>query len=105
MAIHLKDLLKGAVGRARITRQVGAAQVVERTTEVIRRLLPTNRHSDARVISFKDGVVRIEASNGAASQVIRRHEEQIIKELSSLLPDVKIEKIRTRIHRPRPFDL
>ncbi|MFH1404864.1 MAG: hypothetical protein ABIH21_02080 [Patescibacteria group bacterium] len=93
----LKDLLKGAVSRANIGRQVTATQIVETANQTLKKIMPDGRDLDARALSYKNKKILIECRNSAASHFINSQSRDIIEMIKTRIPDCELEKINTRV--------
>lgn len=92
----LKDLLPNALSRGRISRQVVASQMVEVASQALQDALPARRQSDARVLSFKDGILTIECANGSVADFVRERELFLLEALKKVCGDQPI-RLQTRL--------
>lgn len=94
---ELRDLLKQAVQRSRISTQVTAAQIVSTANDILRKSFLTKRPKDGRVVSYRDETLTLEVRNSSASQFLHEQELSFIKELRESIPDVSVRQIRYRV--------
>lgn len=92
----LKDLLPNALNRGRISRQVVASQMVEVASQALQDALPARRQSDARVLSFKEGVLTIECANGSVADFVREREGFLLSALKKIYGDQPM-RLQTRL--------
>lgn len=95
----LRDLLSGSVGRAGIRKSVTASMIVEAANKMLPTYLPGDRREDAKAVSFRNGVLRVQLKTSAARFSFRGHEEKLLKKLSEEFPTANIKKISTFISR------
>lgn len=96
MEFSIKDLIKGAVSRAKIGKQVEAAMAVEVANQYLREALGAQAEQ-ARAISCSKGVLRIGCKTGAASQWIAQHKLAIMEAVKRRVPSIVLENVETRV--------
>ncbi len=101
-SLSIKDLLKGAVKRARIGRQISAVSIVDEVNSMLKRFLPSSNENDAKCISYKNGYVLIYTINSSASQALSYHKDEILNNLKDMFPEHKFNKITFRVVRRFP---
>lgn len=101
-ALSIKNLLKGAVKRARIGRQINAVNIVEEVNSMLKRFLPPTNQNDAKCISYKKGYVSIYTLNSSASQALSFHKDEILNNLTNMFPEHKFHKITFKVVRRFP---
>jgi len=97
MLYSLKDLLPDALRRGHISREMLALKVVEVFNELAEEKLPIGRKKDLLAISYKDNIINVSCKNSAAAHWTMIHEAEIIAALSRAVPEVRVEKIKTKI--------
>lgn len=81
---NLQDVIAKKMERMGISRQVEAVGVVERATAEIAKLIPRD---DFRVISYKDGVLRVYFISATVAS-------EVFAQKSSLLKKIGVSKIK-----------
>jgi hypothetical protein len=99
MATHLKDLLRHAVARARITRQVDAMEIISFTTDALSRTLPDALKNRVRAVSYKNGLITVEVVGAAVRHALIGTEINTLDKLRQTFPEKKFEKISMRVCR------
>ncbi len=95
----LRDLLSGSANRAGIRTSVTAAMIVECANKMLPTYLAGDRVDDARAVSFKDGVLKIQVRSAAARFSLRSHEIDLVRKLNEEFPHESVTRIRTFISR------
>lgn len=103
MAIFtLKQLIRGAVSRAHVTRQVNALEIVRFANDALRRQLPGGFGSSVKVISYKEGVLSICALSASVRHVILSFEPDFLRKLKEAFPEKSFVKLSLRISKRFP---
>lgn len=100
MPVPLGSLLGDAMNRSRLARTVQAVQVVREADQTIARLLPAGRTSDAKAISYQNGVLTFSCKNSGVMAFIHQHERTVTDLIRQAIPGATVDKIRTRLERP-----
>ncbi len=95
----MKDLLRGAMTRNRISKQITSSQIVEVANKILPSILPAGREKDATVISFQNGVLKIVVNNSSSKEHLTYQESDIVARIRREFPEVKIERITFNIRR------
>ena len=104
VVISLKHLLKGAVSRARISRQVDAVEIVRFVNDALRRFLPTEHAQKAKAVSFKDGIVSIYLLNSSIRHALAVTEQDLLRKLQEAFPEKQFYKFSMRVCKRFPND-
>ena len=103
MAIFpLKHLVKAAIHRAHITRQVSAHEIVRFANDLLVRLAPTGHPSDARATSYKDQVLSIYVLHSSARQALVGSEQDLLTKLRVAFPEKVFQKLSIRVSKRFP---
>lgn len=95
--MSIKDLLGGSMKRAGIEREVSTAQLIQAAEEAVVKLLPTNRQTDARVVSWRDGVLTVSCANSAALHVVTRGQNSILDAAKRRAPKADVRRVVARV--------
>jgi len=101
--IPLKNLLKGAVSRARISRQVNAREILLFVNDALRRLVPLDRSQDAKAVSYKEGVITIYVLHSAARHVLAQCEPDLLRKVKEAFPEKTVTSFSIRISKQFPI--
>lgn len=93
----LKDLLPDALRRGRISREMAATRAVEVFNELLLEKLPRDRCRDLSAISYKDSIINVGCKNSAAAHWLFLRQTEFLSSIARLLPEIRIEKIKTKI--------
>lgn len=94
---HISDLLSQAVGRANISRQVSAAQVVDTANEWLETVLPEKRKSDACAMSLRNGNLIVACLSSSIADFIRDREEDCLNHVKRSNPNAQLDKLCARL--------
>ncbi len=100
----MKDLLRGAMSRNRITKQITSSQIVETANQILPSLLPAGREKDARAVSFKNKILKISVKNSSSKDHLLYKENDIVSRIRREFPQIKIEKISFSIRKSNPLN-
>ena len=100
--IPLKNLLKGAISRARISRQVDARELVLFVNDALRRLVPFEKSQDAKAVSYKDGVMTIYVLHSSARHLLAQAEPDLLRKLKETFPEKQVLHFSIRISKRFP---
>jgi hypothetical protein len=92
----LKDLLPNALQRGQISRQVGAARVVQIAADALADILPVARRRDARAVSYKDGTLFVECVHASAADFIRQHADALVHQIATAT-QTRVDRLQTRL--------
>ncbi len=98
----LKQLIRGAVHRAHVTRQVSALEIVRFMNDTLRRLLPNGSGANVKAISYKEGIVCICALNASVRHVVLSLETELLQKLRVAFPEKPFTKLSLRINKRFP---
>jgi len=97
----LGDLLGEAISRAGIMKQVGAAIIVDAGNKSLSRLFDEGIETFAQCLYFtEEFTLVIACTHAAVAQEITLKEKDLIGEISSIVPNAKIDHIDV-VHRPQ----
>jgi|GEM_PF-2033545 len=77
-ATPLRDLLTQAMRRARVSKQVTAAQIVSIINEALDSILSPSQRTSARAVFYRDHSLTIEVLHASAGQYLKQCEEQLL---------------------------
>ncbi|SRR3990167_7562741 len=97
MEFSFKDLLKDAVSRAKIHRQVEAAYVVEIANQELSKLLGEQGAKQAQAMVFKNSILHVGCKSSAAAHYVGARKHDMMDALKGRLPACTIRDVRTRI--------
>ena len=97
----LGDLLKRAVQKAGIERQVSASQIILSCNSVLAGL--DGKGVRAKAGSYKNGIIKLVTDNGSIAHVLRSHEDTIRHDLKQMHPDVEIRGFSYQIVSTNEF--
>ena len=90
----IRKILPASIQHAGISRQITAVRVVEETEAAIKRLWGEEKAAYARVVSFKDGVIKIMALAPVALQELKISTMMIQNEVNRVLGKKVVERIQ-----------
>jgi len=96
----LKNLLPGAISRAKITRQVATAQVAAAADEYLRLALPPGHQNDAHCLYLRDGRLTIGGVNGSVISFLRLRENELLAHIKSREPRALIAAVHFIVTGP-----
>ena len=96
-ATPLRDLLTQAMQRARVSKQVTAAQIVSLANEKLDTLLSPAQRTDARVVFYREHALTIEVNNASIGQYIKELEGQLLHAMHERLAPSTIRKVNYRV--------
>ena len=95
--ISIKDLLKPAVKRAGIEKEVTMAQLLEAGNEAVAKLLPPGHQLDARVISLREGVLMVACRHASASFAVSRGANHVLDAVKRAAPRADVRRLVARV--------
>lgn len=101
----MKNLIRKSVQRKSFGGAVTAAQIVSWGNEFLIDILPMERTNDARVVSYKEGILKIMTSSGAVNQYIQDFEEEMRHRMMEKYQDTPLKQVVYQIHKVRLQDL
>ena len=87
----LGDLLGGALQRAGILRQVGAAVIIEAADRALEELFGEGILEFIRCRSFQDKTLTMVANDASVVQEVRRREKEVVCAITQRVPKADIE--------------
>ena len=90
----IRKVLPQAIRSAGIHRQVTAARVIEEAQGALRRLWGEERAEYAKSVSFKEGLLKIEAMAPVASQELKLTSVRIQNEINRALGSKIVQQIQ-----------
>lgn len=98
----MKDLLRGAMVRNRISKQITSSQIVELANKILPSMLPVGREKDAHAVSFKNQILKINVKNTSSKEHLHFQETDIVARIRREFEEVEIEHIGFYIRRSNP---
>src|SRR3989344_2797778 len=95
MDFSLQSLLRDAVARAHITKQVGASQVVEAANNFL--LTMPGQIKDKRAVAYRNNVLTIHCLNSPAGYHLRAANDTLMTEIKRALPGCDLKEIQVQI--------
>jgi len=95
--LPLRDLLSGALNRARAGRSLLAVRIVEACQEALQKFFPFGGEKDFRVLSFRDGIIVVECLNAPAAHAVSERRVAVEAVLMALFPEAAPFRLCTRI--------
>lgn len=103
----LKYLVKSAVNRAGISRQISAAQIVAAVKVFLDTAVLPGLRSSVRIISFQHGVLKVNCANAVAAHELRSLESGVRQIIAETDPKAELRTLTIHIGTPpnTPYDL
>jgi len=98
-----EGLMKSALDRYGIGRQVQSALIVQFVDKVLKEILPMHAKPDIKSVWFQRGELLIGCKHPAAVEFVYPFEERIRSAILRRFPDVTLEKITIKFH-PQAFE-
>lgn len=95
--ISIKDLLKPAVKRAGIEKEVSGAQVLEAANAAVALLLPPGHGQDARTVSLREGILTVACRHASAAFAVSRGANQVLDAVKRAAPRADVRRLVTRV--------
>ncbi len=92
---QLKDLLKNAVLRAGVSREITTAQIILSANEALESFVPTAYRKQTRAVSIREGIIAVHVTSSSLGQFIQDHEQAIIDRIKRQEPEARINHLRT----------
>ncbi|MBP7133933.1 DUF721 domain-containing protein [Patescibacteria group bacterium] len=90
----IKRLIPGAIQAAGLETQITSVQVLQTTTDVLRRLWGEEKAALVEIRSYHEGALRLYTSTPAAAQECKIYEVRLMNEINRALGAKKIIKIQ-----------
>lgn len=101
----MKQLVRRQIQRKQFGSAITSSQIVVWGNEFLRDILPVDRDADARVVSYKDGLLKIVTRSGSTTQYLKEFEDELRHRMMEKFHDTKLEKILFQINRALLEDL
>lgn len=101
---QLKHLIRGAVHRAHVTRQVDALEIVRFVNDALRRQLPSGFGEKTKAISYKEGVISICVLSSSVRHVLSGFEPDLLRKLRETFPEKSFTSLSVRLAKRFPND-
>lgn len=99
-ASSIRDILSGSkLNRPGIRRSITASMIVEAANRIIPGYLSGANIYDVVAISYKEGVLHIQAKNAAARYAFRPFQSSFLRKMDEEYPVAKIEKIKMSLSK------
>jgi len=95
----MKQLVRRQIQRKQFGSAITSSQIVNWGNEFLKDILPMGRDADARVISYKDGILKIVTKSGSTNQYLHEFEEELRNRMSEKFQDTKLTKVIFQINR------
>ncbi|OGL98004.1 hypothetical protein A2318_01985 [Candidatus Uhrbacteria bacterium RIFOXYB2_FULL_45_11] len=95
----MKQLVRRQIQRKQFGTAITSSQIVGWGNEFLRDVLPFDKDADARVISYKDGFLKIVTKSGSTTQYLKEFEEELRNRMMEKFQDTKLEKVIFQINR------
>ncbi len=95
----MKQLVRRQIQKKQFQTAVTSSQIVHWGNEFLRDILPFDKDADARVISYKDGIMKILTRSGSTTQYVKEFEEELRNRMMEKFQDTKLDKIHYQINR------
>ncbi len=100
MAISsMKNLIRRQIQRKQFGSAVTSSQVVIWANEFLRDVLPVGHDADARVVSYKDGLLKIVTKSGSTNQYLQEFQDELRDRMMEKFQDLTLAKIVFHINR------
>lgn len=95
----MKQLVRRQIQKKQFGSAITSSQIVGWGNEFLRDVLPVGRDADARVVSYKDGLLKIVTRSGATTQYLKEFEEELRHRMMEKFQDTKLDKIIFQLNR------
>jgi|GEM_PF-2095103 len=100
MAIHsMKDLLRKSLKQHGVSAEVTSSQMMIVANEFLQDVLPPFRQMDARAMSLKNEVLKINIKNGSVRQFLAPFEQELFQRLEEKFLKKVVSRIVYQISR------
>jgi hypothetical protein len=100
MAISsMKNLIRRQIQKKQFGSAITSSQIVAWGNEFLLDVLPMGHTADARVISYKDGNLKIVTKSGSTNQYLREFEEELRNRMMEKFQETKLDKVIFQINR------
>lgn len=100
MAISsMKNLIRRSIQKKQFGSSITSSQVVVWANEFLKDVMPVGHAADARVISYKDGMLKIVTKSGSTNQYLHEFQDELRERMMEKFQDMKLTKIIFQINR------
>ncbi len=96
----MKSLVRRSIQKKQMGSAVTASQIVTWGNEFLTDVMPHQTRRDARVISFRDGVIKIATRTGATNHYLRGFEEEMKNRMMEKFHEIQLTHVLYAINRP-----
>jgi hypothetical protein len=89
----MKQLVRRQIQRKQFGSAITSSQIVSWGNEFLCDVLPIEFANDARVLSYKDGVLKIVTKSGSTTQYLKEFEQEFHHRMMEKFHETKLEKI------------
>lgn len=97
--MSIKNILRKSITRHQLETPVTASRVVAWANDYLLDILPKACLQDARVCSFKDGVLKISTRSASTNQYLKEFEDELRNRMMEKFQGVKLTRILFFIDR------
>ena len=90
----VKDILPKVLNQKGLKRQAESGLICEKWDEVVKNHFPEDFCNQTKVISFKNGELKVAVLNSSVGQELQLHSSDLVKKLNNLLGDKAVKRIR-----------
>lgn len=95
----MKQLVRRQIQKKQFGSAITSSQIVNWGNAFLIDVLPVGREGDAKVVSYKDGILKIVTKSGATNQYLHEFEEELKNRMSEKFQEIKLTKIIFQINR------
>lgn len=100
MAISsMKNLIRRQIQKKQFGSAITSSQVVTWANEFLLDVMPVGHNQDARVVSYKDGLLKIVTKSGSTNQYLQEFEVELKDRMMEKFQNMKLTKIIFQINR------
>lgn len=95
----MKQLVRRQIQKKQFGSAITSSQIVTWANDFLQDVLPMGRGADARVVFYKDGVIKIATKSGSTNQYLHEFEEEMRNRMMEKFQETKLDKIIFQINR------
>lgn len=96
----MKQLVRRQIQKKQFGSAITSSQIVNWGNEFLLDVLPYDHLKDARVVSYKDGFLKIITRSGSTTQYLKEFESELKHRLMEKFHNTKLDKVIYQINRP-----
>lgn len=96
----MKSLVRRSIQKKQLGPAVTSSQIVTWANEFLTDVMPHQIRKDARVISFREGVLKIATRTGSTNHYLRGFEEEMKNRMMEKFHDIPLTQVLFLINRP-----